>query len=191
MVKSYIEFITESSSNSIVDMLRFFAEQSSGYQRDYFNKKLESVKHVKCTSVYELFDASTINILKRNGRFKKKECYSNALHTAQILESFDEITLNIDGKTYGLEDIKYVEGYMTLYGSFPIDHAFNKIGDYYFDVTAELVLKDISFDDYYSIGEWNSDEALRIMAKTGYYGGVFDTIFRNSIKEDVKDAKIV
>lgn len=82
-------------------------------------------------------------------------------------------------------EVKYVEGYMTVIG-IPIDHAFNKIGDYYFDVTVDFLLDSKDKGDYNVIGEWDYREALSIMAEEGYYGGVFDTLFKNSYKENVR-----
>ena len=41
-------------------------------------------------------------------------------------------------------------------------------------------------DSYWTVGEWGYSEALRIMGDNGYYGGVFDTLFRKSCDEDVE-----
>ena len=182
MVKKYIEFITENEDHSVVNMLKQFAKLSSGYQRDYFNHKLECLKRVEISSVRDLFDPKTVERLDAIGKFKKKECYANALHAAQILNNMDNVTFL--GENVGSVEVEYVEGYM-CYGVIPIEHAFNKVGDYYFDVTREFLF-DTTNEEYFKVGEWTFDEALDIMEESGYYGGVFDTVFRNSYKEKLK-----
>lgn len=183
MVKKYIEFITESDDHSTANMLKNFARLSSGYQKEYFERKLSCLRQIEVHSVYDLFESDVIDRLRKYGRFQKKECYSNSLHAANILESIGKLSVN--GQVMENPEVKYVEGYMTVIG-IPIDHAFNKIGDYYFDVTVDFLLDSKDKGDYSVIGEWDYREALSIMAEEGYYGGVFDTLFKNSYKENVR-----
>ena len=183
MGAGYWNLIAESVGGDVETFLRQFASITSGYQQKYFKRRLECLEKVRVVPMNRLFDGWTIDHLRRFGDFRKKECYSNALHTAELLEHIDEVSLM--GKVVKKPEVKYVEGYLLTLG-LPIDHAFNKIGDWYFDVTMDLLHDRVEEDCYWKIGEWSYREALKLMCETGYYGGVFDTLFRKSCDEDVE-----
>lgn len=159
--------IAESVDGDVAAFLRQFASITSGYQQKYFKRRLECLEKVRVVPMSELFDKWTVDHLRRFGGYRKKECYSNALHTAELLDRIDEVTLM--GKTVRNPEVRYVEGYLLTLG-LPIDHAFNKIGDWYFDVTMDLLHGRVDGDSYWTVGEWGYSEALRIMGDNGYYG---------------------
>lgn len=182
MLKRYKEYISETSDNSVADMLQQFVTLTSGYQKEYYKKRLDCLNRVPMHSVHELFDKETADLLKRLGRFKKKECYANALHASEIIQSMGEVY--ILGEKVENPEVKYVEGYVLVFG-IPIDHAFNRIGDHWFDVTMDFALGDKEVSPHYSVGEWNYAEALRMMCEEGFYGGLFDKVFRDTYKQNV------
>ena len=85
----------------------------------------------------------------------------------------------------GFDNILYCEGFMSTFG-IPIEHAFNKVGDVYVDITKELALKESPSDtEYIVLGEYNSIDALQAMAVEGYYGNVYRQMFIDSHKKEV------
>ena len=76
----------------------------------------------------------------------------------------------------------YCEGY-TSYMGIPIEHAFNKVGDKYIDITSELVLKkDVTDDEYVLLGEFTKEDVYKVTNETGYYGGVYNKLLLDKIK---------
>ena len=57
----------------------------------------------------------------------------------------------------------------------PIEHAWNKIGDVYFDVTSEI--SGIKHKEYISIIELNSDKIWKYADETGFYGPFMSSCF--------------
>ena len=56
---------------------------------------------------------------------------------------------------YGFE---YVEGEWGVGGGFGIEHAFNRKGDKYFDLTSEIVLnKNVDEEEFISVAEFSAD----------------------------------
>lgn len=148
-----------------LEFLKKFTMITDGYQKKYYQRMLSDARVVKCSSVFDVLSEDDILKIKRNARPKMKECYRNAYLATQC----------------GIPDMLYCEGYTTCMG-LPIEHAFNKIGDMYIDITAELVLdRDVSDDEYVVIGEYTPKEAFDVMGETGHYGGVYNELFRRSI----------
>lgn len=70
---------------------------------------------------------------------------------------------------------------------FPIDHAFNKVGDYYIDITFELVLKeDVSKTNYVVFGEYDNNQVLEVGDETGVWGGCYNYFWMKKTKNNVK-----
>jgi hypothetical protein len=170
-IKSYNAF--NESLDSVEQMLTAMSKFGSGIQQELAKEKLKSLTQVECTPLNELFDEDTIEKIKQRVHPKAKECYANSLHTAECLRDFG---------------VEYCEGYLVFYG-IPIDHAFNKIGDKYFDVTQEIALgHPVDEQEYAVLGSWDPDTALMWMATGPYkcYGEVFNKEFFETHQENVK-----
>ncbi len=116
---------------------------TSGKQKEFFSWQLKKTKVCKIST--------TPNDIKV-GHPQLKQCYQN---------SFDVVMLN--------KDVKYCEGFVSFMG-IPIEHAWNKIGDEYFDVTADGPLKDRQgkFDEYLSVIELSKEELKDLGKKPDY-----------------------
>lgn len=169
-IKTYSQFIEEKNehyASAVIDNLKLIASVTDGYQRDYYEQMLKDARIVKCSSVYDVFNEDEIARIKKLVRPKKKECYANAYHLTSC----------------GIPNVLYCEGYMSLKG-LPIEHAFNKVGDKYVDITAELALgEDVDGNEYVLLGEYDGDTALQTMAEDGYYGGVYNKMFLKNLKD--------
>lgn len=135
-------------------------------QGDFFQSKVDAAKDIKVEPMADVLTKEQIAKIKRLA-IRKKECYRNAYIVAQAL------------------DCEYVEGQMLFY--FGIDHAFNKIGDRYFDVTKEIALGESPADtEYISIGEWSWQETFDVIAEAGVYGDVYNQLYIKKLKNEGK-----
>ena len=145
----------------VIQLLTAMQGFSSKVQSDLATLKLGCIKPIKCVPAKEVLNKDSIRIIKSRVRPKEKCCYEDAFHTASYITE---------------TDVKYCEGYLIVYG-LPIEHAFNKVGDCYIDVTREFGgHDDVTQNEYVILKEWDADVALRIMAHGNVqcYGGVFD-----------------
>ena len=102
----------------------------------------------------------------RKGKPQIKQCFKN---------SIDVVLQN--------SDVKYVEGFVTFHG-IHIEHAWNKIGDKYFDVTREGPLsKHSDFDEYVSIIELSGEEVYKQMHEVGYYGPFLNNYYNKTVNK--------
>ena len=91
---------------------------------------------------------------------KPKECYRNS-HL--LCEAFPERILYCEGKTNV---------------PIPIDHAFNKVGDAYIDITFELALhENPSIYEYVTFGEYDAKTIRKVVLETGYYGEIYKWLY--------------
>lgn len=96
---------------------------------------------------------------------KPKECYRNS-HL--LCEAFPERILYCEGKTNV---------------PIPIDHAFNKVGDAYIDITFEFALhENPSIYEYVTFGEYDAKTISKAVLETGYYGGIYKWLYYQSKK---------
>lgn len=150
-------------STLITQLKQMAAMLKNSNQGSFYQSKVDSAKDVKVVSCSEVLTKAQINHIKNVIKPQKRECYRNALLVAQYL---------------GCE---YCEGQMLLY--FGIDHAFNKVGDKYIDVTKEFALEEKPEDsEYITIGEYSADEAMRVAVERGIYGDVFNYKFIENLK---------
>ena len=141
---------------SLIEDINAFAVLASGNQQKYYQDLLKVVEPVKMVSIKEVFSPDEIAKIKRLVRPKKKMCYRNA-HLLTCLFP---------------DKVKYVDGRVAVWNTgFPIDHAFNKIGDKYVDITFEMVWgEDVTKYDYIKFMEYDIDQVEYVSEKTGYYG---------------------
>ncbi|MCD9485852.1 hypothetical protein GLP21_12070 [Photobacterium carnosum] len=82
---------------------------------------------------------------------KPKQCYDNSF---KLLQRLIQTTT---------EDVKYVLGMCVCSSILPIEHAWIKVGAKYYDPTLEIVVGDIIANTYYSVMEFDLDEAITAM----------------------------
>ena len=176
--KTYIVPINEKlrpADASIMQMLKFFADNTSGYQQMLYNDKVEDADSVDIVSIYDVFDEKTIEDIKKYVNPQPKCCYENAWKLCDRFEYEHK------------HDIKYCEGYLNLSG-LPIEHAFNCVDGKYVDITVELALNKPISDSYVVIGEYETDDVRKILIENGFYGNIYDTILLKKYKENIKAA---
>lgn len=178
-MKRIIEYINEALKDvdaGIKQMLEFFAQNMSGVQAELFKQKAEDADSIDIVRLSDVFTEEEIQEIKRRLRPQPKMCYENAY---KLMDRF-----SYERK----HEIEYVEGYINMKG-FPIEHAFNKVDGKYVDVTIELALgKDPTEDTYVKIGEFDLDTVTEILLQNQYYGQIYETIFLNKYKENIKGA---
>lgn len=109
-------------------------------QGRFYKAKADQAKPIHLTSVRELFSKTELQKLLKDVRPQVHGCFQ----TAQRLSMF-----------YGFE---YVEGEWGVGGGLGIEHAFNRKGDKYFDLTSEIVLeKNIEDEEFVSVAEFSRD----------------------------------
>lgn len=154
----------------IMDMLRMFANSTSGVQAALYNQKMRDADSVDIVPLSEVFTEDEIKYIKRVVRPKAKMCYKNAFELMDYFSNSDH-------------DIKYVEGYLNMRG-LPIEHAFNMVDGKYVDCTIELALgRDVTEDTYVKIGEFDIDTVREILLQNEFYGQIYETIFLNNYRE--------
>ena len=96
---------------------------------------------------------------------RPKQCYRNS-HL--LCEAFPERILYCEGKTNV---------------PIPIDHAFNKVGDAYIDITFEFALhENPSIYEYVTFGEYDAKTIRKAVLETGYYGEIYKWLYYQSKK---------
>lgn len=149
--------------SNTINYIKNLYRVSEGETRQMWNEYKRRSQVVKITPIKEVLTDEEINFILEYIRPRKHECYRNAHEATRIL------------------GVKYVEGSVEV-GGLPIDHAFNKRGDKYFDITTELVLKE-QCKEYVSTWELEGLECSRISLVTGVYGSygrfLFDVILQH------------
>ena len=177
-MKSLKKLITEAikdADKSIVEMLEFFAKNSSGVQQKLFAQKVKDADSVDVVPLSEVFSDDEIKEIKKRIHPQPKCCYENAW---KLCDRFE-----YEGK----HEIKYCEGYLNMKG-LPIEHAFNCVDGKYVDITVELALNRKIEDTYVTIGEYSTEQVREILIQNGFYGDIYNTIFLNKYKENIKAA---
>lgn len=143
---------------SLISDIEGFATITSGKQQEYYLDLLSIAKPVEVVSIQEVFTKDEIKKIKRYVRPKVKMCYMNSHNLTCLFP----------------DKVRYVEGRFSRYG-IPIDHAFNRVGDKYVDITAELALKeDVSRNEYIAYAEYDQEQIFDAAYETGYYGGYYN-----------------
>ena len=177
-MKSLKKLITEAikdADKSIIEMLEFFAKNCSGVQQKLFMQKVKDANSVDVVPLSEVFTDDEIKEIKKRIHPQPKCCYENAW---KLCDRFE-----YEGK----HEIKYCEGYLNMKG-LPIEHAFNCVDGKYVDITVELALNRKIEDTYITIGEYSTEQVREILIQNGFYGEIYNTIFLNKYKENIKAA---
>lgn len=145
----------------IIDEFKQIATLLSGKQKEAYEEIIKDAKEVEVVSIFEVFTIQEISLIKKAVKPKKHECYKNAFQLAMLFP----------------DKVRYCEGKMTVANKLVgIEHAWNRIGNKYIDITMELVLEqDMTQygEEYVSLGDWDSNELLDISQRMGFYGGVY------------------
>lgn len=121
-------------------------------QGRFYKTKADKAKPIHLTSVKELFSEKELKELLRDVEPQIHGCFQ----TAQKLSMF-----------HGFE---YVEGEWGVGGGLGIEHAFNRKGDKYFDLTSEIVLKkNIEEEEFVSIAEFSTKFVLNACLELKVY----------------------
>lgn len=125
-------------------------------QRKYFADTIDVAKRVEVVPAADVFNELEIELIRRVVRPEVKGCYRNA-HLLTLL--FPDRVRYVEGKTHTV---------------IPIDHAFNRVGDKYIDITFEFALElDPTQYEYVAFGEYPAGVIEEIANKTGYYGDIY------------------
>lgn len=122
-------------------------------QKASFQDLLNAAKPVKIVPAADVLEDYELDYIRHVIKPKPKECYRNS-HL--LCEAFPERILYCEGKTNV---------------PIPIDHAFNKVGDAYIDITFEFALhENPSIYEYVTFGEYDAKTIRKAVLETGYYG---------------------
>lgn len=125
-------------------------------QRKYFADTIDVAKRVEVVPAADVFNEREIELIRRVVRPEVKGCYRNA-HLLTLLFP---------------DRVRYVEG--KVHTVIPIDHAFNKVGEKYVDITFEFALNENQTQwEYVAFGEYTADVIQTIVKQTGYYGEIY------------------
>ena len=142
----------------IIEEIQAFHTITFGKQKEYYADLLRNIKPVKIVPLGSVFTDEEISRIKRMN-IRRNECYRNSHLLTALFPS----------------RVMYVEGRVLPENLIPIDHAFNRVGDVYVDVTFELVLKlDVARQRYASIAEYDLHTLSRITSASGYWGGCYE-----------------
>ena len=131
-----------------------------GSKRAEFIQSIKAdLKPCKVVSIRELFNDLQIDAMRT--LVEQKQCFKNAFQIADVIRHWDG-------------SIKYVEGRVLVANFLPIEHAWNKVGDKYFDATFELALGyDVTKESYAISQEYKVSKVREVLLQRRYYGEIY------------------
>lgn len=145
-------------SDRIKEAKRFFALQSKCKNIEW--KRIEA--HIRIAPLSEVFDEETIKLIKTQIRPEPKLCFKNATLLCTMFP----------------DRVKYVEGKFTVAHTISTEHAWNKVGDKYIDITMEIALEcNPAEEEYIALGEYDESEILPYLFESKVYGGIYEQKF--------------
>ena len=139
----------------------------SGRQREFYDQMIKDAKDCKVVPLSEALSKKDIQQIKSIIKPQPKMCYKNAHLLTKIIPG-----------------AKYVEGKMTCLGAFGIEHAWNKIGDKYVDITMELALeRSVTEEEYMALGEYDQETVVSICSEVGCYGNIYPILYNKQKTE--------
>lgn len=147
---------------TIRDMITALAGLEDNPHKVYHTDMAEAVQTVKVTPCAEVFNRNGLASIKSCVKPEVNMCYRNAYEFARMFPNI----------------VQYVEGKILPAGAYPFDHAWNKVGDLYVDITVDMAIQgggDIL--EYAVLGEYSAKEVEEVMNVTGVYGGVWDFLY--------------
>lgn len=138
-------------------------------QKRYYQDLLKAAKPVNVARAIDVLEDYEIDFIRNVIKPQARQCYRNA-HL--LCEAFPERFL-------------YCEGRANV--PIPVDHAFNKVGDVYIDITFELALnEDPSIYEYVTFGEYGAKTIRKVTSETGYYGEVYKHLHSLKIAKEME-----
>lgn len=152
----------------IIEEMRAFLKLGlNPKQEKYFADTIAVAKRVEVVRAADVFNDYELKIIRDALQPQKQQCYRNAHLLCEIFP----------------ERVTYCEG-KTFCGFFPIDHAFNRVGDKYVDITFEFALNnDPTGYEYVVFGDYTLEQIQRVTEETEYYGDVYRFMYIQGIKE--------
>lgn len=147
--------------NRVIAELKTMSSLLSGKQKEIYQEMIADAEDVKIVPIRKVFSDEEINLVKRIVKPQRHECYKNAFQLTTLFPN----------------KVEYCEGKVTVGKILSIDHAWNKVGDKYVDITLELALEydmNLLEEDYAMLGKWDSEELLSIALDMKVYGGVYE-----------------
>lgn len=137
-------------------------------QKEYLQDLLKAAKPVKVVRAADVLEDYELEYIRHVIKPKPKECYRNSY---LLCDAFPERILYCEGRTNV---------------PIPIDHAFNKVGDAYIDITFEFALHETpSMYEYVTFGEYDAKTIRKVVLKTGTYGGIYNWLYNQQQKNKV------
>ena len=134
-------------------------------QRAYFVDLFNAAKPVKIVPAADVLEDYELDYIRHVIKPKPKECYRNS-HL--LWAALPQRTLYCVVKAQVQR---------------PIDHAFNKVGDAYIDITFEFALhENPSIYEYVTFGEYDAKTIRKAALETGYYGEIYKWLYYQSKK---------
>lgn len=142
----------------LVEELKSLASMTNGKQHDCMVEMLGDARDVVVCSIHDVFTDDEIRKIKRHVKPKAKECYKNAFLLTELFP----------------DKVQYVEGKFTCMKLISLEHAWNKVGDKYVDITMEMALKKNPKDEeYMSLGCYSYGDIVDVVLRNGYYGEIY------------------
>lgn len=165
----------EVNKSKIIKELRQLAEIMQGKQKAYYDKMLADATPIRIAPLSEVFDEEIIRMIKEAIDPQPKQCYQNATMLCTLFP----------------DRVKYVEGRFTVCGLFSTEHAWNKVGDKYIDITAELALghTNPNEEEYVALGEYDESEILPYLFESKVYGGIYEQKFLENYGKDLSNKR--
>lgn len=140
-----------------------------GNQLSFYQAVIADAHDTPVVPLSKVFTAEEIELIRSVVRPQAKMCYRNA---HMLTSLFPSRTL-------------YVEGKMSLCGmGFGIDHAWNRVGDCYVDITAELALGEKPKEQYLAFGEYPIATINRVCHKKGTFGEIYKSLYIEGYGEE-------
>lgn len=130
-----------------------------GKRKEFLQAMKLDLKPCKVVPLKTILNDYQIERIKRI--VEAKQCFKNAYHVAELIESMNG-------------NAKYVDGRVLVADFLPIEHAWNKVGDFYIDATFELCLgHDVTKENYALLQEYNVSEVREVLLERQYYGEIY------------------
>lgn len=162
-------------TNYMIETMTKIGSIMSGKQKKFWDWKIRHAKSVKCVPVEEVLTPQEIERIKAL-KPMMKECFKNAASIVMFA--------NIEG-------VAYVEGELGIGKAIGIEHAFNRRGDKYFDVTLELgAERDVTAEDYVSVLEVeNRKDVSDVILECKMWTSLIPYFARKELETDNKVSK--
>lgn len=151
----------------IIEQIKMMHKVTSGEQKKYYQHQLDCAKSIECVSIRDVFSEKDIDLIKSAINPQPKECYKNATMLAMLFP----------------DRVEYIEGYYGVAGLFGTEHAWNRVGDKYIDITSELALEKNTADEHYvQLMTMDADEVTKMVLEEECYTWLFGVKYAKKLK---------